>query len=277
MMAPDARRTTRQRSRKQPKLDTSIAQFIPDCLKDFVIPYHGDFCASRCFDPRLIAQLMAEGFLPIASRDEILLPKLHQERCVIDLRDLHVSKSNRKRSRKYFLRVNSDYQRVVEECRIQHGDQCWLYDPLVEAFRKLNTHSYEGFVSQERVPVRLYSIEIYKEGTTQLVAGELGYTVGKVFTSLTGFKNEPNAGSVQLLALGRLLQKQGFVLWDLGMEMPYKMDLGAQLYERQVFLQHFHSLRLDDIRLSVSGRVNCRELIDSVCHDDDSEKKNAPG
>jgi hypothetical protein len=76
-------------------------------------------------------------------------------------------------------------------------------------------------------PVRFYSIEVWNRASGDLVAGELGYTVGSVYTSLTGFANESSAGSVQLSTLGCLLQCSEDTVWDLGMEMEYKKLLGA--------------------------------------------------
>ena len=57
---------------------------------------------------------------------------------------------------------------------------------------------------------------VYRNSDDELVAGDLGYTVGGVYTSLTGFHTENNAGSVLLCALGRYLELNGFAFWDLG-------------------------------------------------------------
>jgi hypothetical protein len=55
-----------------------------------------------------------------------------------------------------------------------------------------------GGVAVARVPVRLYSVEVYDASSGVLAGGELGYSVGGVYSSLTGFSEMDAAGSVQL-------------------------------------------------------------------------------
>ena len=211
-----------------------LQSYIPNYLKQFINPYHDEFCFTRIYHFRLVAALMMEGFLPIAT-EGVILPKLHKQRCVISLPDsLHVSKSIRKKSKKFRFTVNQSFDRVVEECRRQHGPRCWLYPELVRVFREIfdagqvnsviipsNTTSGNSRnrssrpVPRKEAPVRLYSIEVWNDETGDLAAGELGYTVGSIYTSLTGFSAQNSAGSVQLAALGRLLCTLGFSLWDL--------------------------------------------------------------
>lgn len=62
----------------------------------------GDFTWSLSFKPRFYAELMYEGFLPIASElsDDgllILMPKLHTERCLLQWSDLHISTNSKRR------------------------------------------------------------------------------------------------------------------------------------------------------------------------------------
>lgn len=274
--------------RKRSKsMDTSIGDYIPPSLSEYVYPYHGDFCYSFSFHPKLIALLMAEGFLPIATKQDdvyILLPKLHQERCVIQLcqspaqhsvkqtttgsSSLHISRSTRKKSRRFAMTVNQDFTSVVNGCSQQHGEHCWLYEPYIESLRSLwQTPVAVALPSEsnspcQQVAVRVWSIEVWEEESGKLVAGELGYSVGKVYTSLTGFSRQDSAGSVQLAALGRLLTKQGFQLWDLGMDIDYKASLGSELMERDTFCRVFREARYHTLELPSADRVNCREIID---------------
>ena len=112
--------------------------------------------------------------------------------------------------------------------------------------------------------VTCHSIEIWNE-SGDLVAGELGTSVGCIYTSLTGFYLESGTGSVQLLALGHFLIKCGVKLWDLGMFIEYKSSLGAGLLKRLEFVEKYRSLRDDKgMRLECKERVNCRDIINEV-------------
>lgn len=260
--------------RRQRTTRLSLQSYIPENLRRIVIPYHGDFCVSPVFHPDVVCQLMAEGFLPIAT-EGLLLPKLHQHRCVIHLpNELHISKSARKKAKRYRSSFNQAFDRVVEGCRQQHGINCWLIPPLVEAFAAIHqkhpqgmlTHIVDASSVQRISPVRLYSMELWDDADN-LVAGELGYTVGSIYTSLTGFTIQDSAGSVQLLTLGRLLSRYGFKLWDLGMDMAYKQTLGSKLMPRDDFVDYVRRVRIEDahLRLPIIRRDSapvCRDIID---------------
>jgi Leu/Phe-tRNA-protein transferase len=351
--ATKAKRTgslkTGTNSRQEPRSqERTLQSYIPAYLRRYVLPYHGDFCYTPHFHHSIIVQLMAEGFLPIATTG-MLLPKLHEQRCVVlntagtvgstdtaspvlpplalpsplpsTSPSLHVSKQARKKARRFFMSVNTAFDDVVEGCRQQHGVNCWLYPELVQAFRAMyqgtvqhrplqavnlslrkpkTSASASGKSAGEAVsgttctcPVRLYSIEIWsndenssdddvdmihgmsnnnnnkKKNNWVLVGGELGYTVGSIYTSLTGFSSRDSAGSVQLAALGKLIFAAGFTVWDLGMAMEYKQSLGAQLVPRDDFVGMVHEAReMENERgLSVqlpvpATKVNARSMID---------------
>lgn len=218
----------------------------------------GDFCWSLDFAEPFLRKLLYFGFLPICTRIPptplfVLLPKLHKKRCVLsDLSGLHIDRGAKKRSRKYKLTVNASYPEVVLGCIEQHGES-WLWPPMREALQALWQAGCEDDLADvsgadpasRPLPVRLKSIELRTEDG-RLVAGELGYTVGSLYTSLTGFYSEPGTGTVQMLALAGLLHRGAFKCWDLGMGMGYKERLGAKDVERAEFIALQRSLRDDD-------------------------------
>jgi len=280
----------------------SLQSYIPQYLRRNVLPYHGDFCYSPLFDPRLIVQLMSEGFLPIAT-EGLLLPKLHLHRSVVHLpAALHVKKSARKKARRFTVSINTALDDVVAGCRQQHGTHCWLYDPLVAAFQTMYQATVEnqpmqatfkssacsngGDATSLSCPVRFYSVEIWShDGTNEanhdageekngappvLVGGELGYSVGSIYTSLTGFSSQDSAGSVQLAALGMLLSRSGFTLWDLGMDMEYKRELGSTLMTRADFVQYVGTVRESHAHVQLcvpDSLVNARTMMDGPLPD----------
>jgi hypothetical protein len=124
---------------------------------------------------------------------------------------LHVRKSVRGRAKNFRMTINTAFDQVVKGIQAQHGTNCWLYPPLVEAYS--NMLPSETGESQYRASI--VSIELWDIKTNSLAAGELGYIVGSSYTSLTGFYEDkyPSSGSVQLIALGSWLHLSGFSIW----------------------------------------------------------------
>jgi len=98
------------------------------------------------------------------------------------------------------------------------------------------------------------------------VAVELGYIHGSVYTSLTGARTENGSGTVQLLSLVKLLQKDGMKMWDLGMAMSYKEEIGATKMPRTEFLSLYRRFAAETPRsrdpLRVQPCANAREILD---------------
>ena len=130
----------------------------------------------------------------------MLLPKLHEERCVLEFADLHVSRKLRRAARGCVLTVDRAWDAVVRGCREQHGDGCWLHAPLVATFKALHTPQHaDGGVgpaaktaAAAAAGVRMHSFELWQDG--RLVAGEIGYSMGACYTSLSGFFSKASGG-----------------------------------------------------------------------------------
>ena len=214
--------------------------------------WNGEFCASLRTDTRMVAAACRAGYIPmgleIAGR-EVLLIKSHFLRCVLDLADLHISASARRGARGLTFAVDRDFAGCLAATVAHHPDR-WLTAELCAALTLLHDEPLFG--------VRMHSVEIYARDA--LVAGEIGMCCGAAYTSLSGFHRRSGAGSVQLAALGCMLEEHGFAFWDLGMEMDYKIRLGARLLPRQVFLAVFASARRREARLRVDAG-DCEALL----------------
>lgn len=195
----------------------------------------GEFCCAFNFSSAFISDICFHGYLPMATKiagKTVLLIKLHTERCILDFSNLHISRSVKRRAKELTITMNQSFLPCVHQIVQFHQDDNWLYPELINSFAALQGN--QGIVSTVTFEVW------FRE---QMVAGELGYMVGGCYTSLSGFYTQNSAGTIQMCATAQLLKQQGFSFWDLGMEMDYKLALGAHTVSRQVFLERFYASR----------------------------------
>ena len=93
-----------------------------------------------------------------------------------------------------------------------------------------------------RVLVRVCQGDFQRDFVLHTV-GEIGYSVGGCWTSMSGFTAADDAGSVQCAVLGVLLQSCQLRYWDLGMSMSYKDRMGARNVSRKKFLIMLRAVR----------------------------------
>uniref|UniRef100_A0A7S2WKL2 Leucyl/phenylalanyl-tRNA--protein transferase n=1 Tax=Mucochytrium quahogii TaxID=96639 RepID=A0A7S2WKL2_9STRA len=202
-----------------------------------------DFNWAISFDEDFIAELMYNGFLTMCERLNpcqcVLLPKLHATRCVLQIEDLHIFRSSKKKAKRFSFSCDRAFDSVCNSIVEQHGEN-WFHKPLVAAFKKMNSRRVQGCFNGK---VFMHSFELWSSETGALVAGEIGYSCGTCYTSLSGFSKVNSAGSVQMAATGALLKSFGFVLWDLGMQLDYKEKMGAVNISRVEFLQRLAACR----------------------------------
>jgi hypothetical protein len=217
-----------------------------------------DICLALDFSPEFVAALMKAGFLVMsASLSEgpetkgpyILLPQLHLTRSALLFPELHVKRSIRGKLSRYELRVDgrpvenltsmdslfslpwspvSDFDGIMERCVAVHDD-AWLTVPLRNVLRAIRSRPW--------LPVRPLSFGLYRDGA--LRAGEFGVLAGKVYTSYSGYYDEDNAGSVQMILTALFLESLGAPFWDLGMPLDYKAGLGARNIDTARFVELF--------------------------------------
>jgi Leu/Phe-tRNA-protein transferase len=245
----------------------------PEILLKYIYP-NGDLDLywSDCWTDTFYVDLARAGFITIADRDHsVLIVEMHKNYSVLDWSDLHVSRHVRKMvstgrlvDDDIYLTVEKNVDKVVKGIVKAYGSQCWLIKPYEELLKRLETFSGKEF--------SFVSVQLWCGKQKALLGGELGYTIGATYTSLSGFldRGNPisnNMGTVQLVALGRLLEQCGYAFWNLGQpHMQYKTDLGAKTTPRLAFLQRF--LPAGDGSPSVplaqkaGVRFSCQELLD---------------
>ncbi|CAJ1437284.1 unnamed protein product, partial [Effrenium voratum] len=214
----------------------------------------------QVWDPIFLARLAYEGFFTITTqrfRERIPLPELQPFYGVLDWhnfnRSKHVKKALKRATSssegKFHLYSSRNmrlaFERIDRYHKEQHGEN-WMTWKYLEVFERASADPSVNF--------RLHSIELYDgplDGAAVpcLVAAEVGYTIGKVYTSLSGFnqRTEDGVGWIQLSLLGKWLEYKGYSFWSLGHcyspQMEYKRQMGHRIYPRAEFLARLKSQR----------------------------------
>ena len=212
---------------------------------------HTDYW-SDSWDPAFYVALARAGFISISvshpEAGHVLLPQLQSSYSILDWENLHRSRnlrrlmaSGRLEEEAVELRVGSAIGRVLDRLVDYHGGDKWISRAYQSLVRELARDGSNHFA--------VHGIELWSKRSDQLVAGELGYSIGKTYTSLSGFcmredRRWKHFGTLQQVLLARALQARGYAFWNLGhVGMQYKQDLGARIVARLVFLERWCAAR----------------------------------
>ena len=181
-----------------------------------------------------IAQAKA-GFIAVTDTfegRELLLPEIQFSYAVLHFEDLHISRKVRTLLKKENpqLYMSEDIRQVAAKIQAYHQN-CWLTSKYLQTL-----------LETQKIDENFHLLSFYLEKNGEMIAGEIGYAIGNIYTSLSGFsrkeKRFANFGTAQLVMLSHFLQEHGFAFWNMGQPyMKYKFQLGAKCYERGNFLK----------------------------------------
>jgi len=169
--------------------------------------------------PELLLHAYASGVFPMAeSRDDDRLFWVDpDERGIIPLDGLHVSKSLRKtiRKRVFEIRCNTAFTEVMSGCAAYAADRedTWINSEIVRLYSSLHDM---GFT---------HSVECWQQG--QLVGGLYGVSLGGVFFGESMFSRKRDASKVALVHLIARMKYSGFTLLDTQFVTDHLQTLGA--------------------------------------------------
>jgi tetratricopeptide (TPR) repeat protein/Leu/Phe-tRNA-protein transferase len=190
--------------------------------------------------------LMLEGFYVDIWGDShnpvTIKPYFPSNRAVLFFDKLHTGKTIRRHlvryGGRYRLCFDTDFDAVLRRCVEIHGDAV-----LTPDFQR-----YFMDLKNGGGPVCPVSFSLYRDG--KLAAGDIGVQIGRVYTSYSGYHEEPSAGTVQMILTARYLEEKGFAFWDFGYsgEFSYKTHLGAQILSHEEYKTMFNSALATTIR-----------------------------
>lgn len=190
------------------------------------------------FSPEYYIAQAKAGFIAVTmehGKQILLTPEIQKSYAILDFKDLHVSRKVKKllREKNLELEIGKAFDEVYEKINEFHA-LTWLREPYLETLKQI-----DALETDEMEVVTA----IVREGDVA-IAGEFGYIIGGTYTSLAAFssreKQYANYGTAQLVLLAQYLEKEGFTFLNLGQPfMPYKIKLGAKVYDRHAFLERW--------------------------------------
>jgi Leu/Phe-tRNA-protein transferase len=184
------------------------------------------------------------GFITTSMKNKnefVLLPEIQFEYALLDFDDIKISKKVKKLfdEKNYKFTINENFKEVCKRIMAYHPDS-WLTEEYVTIINNIKQNS------SLNKKLNFLSIELREKRTNNLISGEIGYKIGKIYTSLSGFttreKKFNNWGKLQLVLLNSYLKENGFSFWNLGHpQLQYKIELGAKIYSRIQFLKRWYN------------------------------------
>ena len=145
-------------------------------------------------------------------------------RGVVPLDRLRITRSMRQSARRYDVRIDSSFRRVMEACGRPERPQGWITPAFVDAYCELHDLGWA------------HSIEVV-DGTGALVGGLYGVKIEGLFAGESMFHDRRDASKVALMALVEVMSGSGMSLLDIQWTTPHLESLGAVDVPREEYLR----------------------------------------
>lgn len=175
-------------------------------------------------DSELLLVGYCSGYFPMAeSRNGTIRWFSPDPRAIIPLESFSISRSLRQsiRKRKFELKINTEFRRVMEECAAR--DQTWISDEIINAYVQLHER---GFA---------HSVESWQGG--ELVGGLYGVSIGGAFFGESMFSRSRDASKVALATLVDRLRSRNFILLDTQFMTEHLQQFGTVDISRTKYLK----------------------------------------
>ncbi|SFZ82716.1 leucyl/phenylalanyl-tRNA--protein transferase [Devosia enhydra] len=169
--------------------------------------------------PELILRAYRAGIFPMAedAEDTDLFWVSPEQRGILPLDGLHISKSLRKRLKThgFAVRVDTDFEAVIEGCATagSERDSTWINATIRRVYGELFTRGY------------VHTVEVW-DGSA-LVGGLYGLSLGGAFFGESMFHRATDASKIALVHLVERLRAGGYSLLDTQFVTPHLASLGG--------------------------------------------------
>ena len=149
-------------------------------------------------------------------------------RGVLELDNLHVSRSLRRSMRHFEFRVDSAFDEVVAGCAEPTRPHGWIDDRIKRAYRRLHELGWA------------HSVETWCDG--ELVGGLYGLGIGGLFAAESKFHHRTDASKAAVVALATGLVDDHPRLIDVQWRTDHLASLGVTEIPRSRYLERLHTV-----------------------------------
>jgi leucyl/phenylalanyl-tRNA--protein transferase len=151
-----------------------------------------------------------------------------QQRGILPLDGLRVSRSLRRSRARMQIRVDTSFAEVVEGCADPRREAGWIDEPVKAAYLRLHQLGWA------------HSVEAWQDGA--LAGGLYGVAIGGLFAGESMFHRVRDASKVALVALVDLLRDEHADrrLLDVQWRTPHLASLGVVTVPRREYLRRLH-------------------------------------
>jgi leucyl/phenylalanyl-tRNA--protein transferase len=184
----------------------------------------GDLTAER------LLSAYSEGIFPWYEDGTPILWWCPEPRAILQIGNLHVSRSLQRRLRKneFTLRSDTHFAGVIDGCAVR-SEGTWITSDMRAAYLNLHELGYA------------HSFEVW--AGSELVGGLYGLQVGGLFAAESMFHRVTDASKVGLVGAVRALFGCGFELFDVQFETPHLASLGVTVVSREEYLSEVARVR----------------------------------
>lgn len=159
--------------------------------------------SQKIIPPEILLDAYRQGIFPMSESREDNSVGWYSARTrgVIPIDEFRVSKNVQRiiRQGRFRCRVNTHFRQVLEECA--NRETTWISDLIINSYEVLHLAGHA------------HSVEMFND-SGKLAGGLYGVSLGSAFFGESMFKKENEADKVALWHCHRILQTNGFRLWD---------------------------------------------------------------
>lgn len=175
-------------------------------------------------EPGTVLQAYRKGMFPMHLPDGHLGWWSPEDRAIIPLHGLRITRSLRQSCRRYGVTIDEDFDSVIRGCAHPGREGTWITPEFVSVYTRLHDMGW------------VHSIEVW-DSEQRLVGGLYGVVIGGLFAGESMFHRARDASKVALVRLVALMNERGGSLLDVQWLTPHLESLGAEVIGRDAYLE----------------------------------------